>query len=85
MYAITEFIGFSAALLTTASFIPQAIKVYRTHQTADLSLGMFALFTLGVALWLVYGMLSHAFPVMIANMITLILAMYILIMKLRYG
>jgi MtN3 and saliva related transmembrane protein len=80
-----EWIGALAALLTTASFVPQAYKVYQTRQTGDLSLGMFALFAVGVALWLVYGIFHQSVPIMAANFITLLLASYILLMKLRYG
>lgn len=80
-----ELIGFTAALLTTISFVPQAWKVFRTRQTGDLSAGMFALFALGVGLWLVYGLFLESAPIIVANFITLILAGYILMMKLRYG
>ena len=78
-------IGLVAAILTTFSFIPQAYKVYKTQKTTDLSLGMFSLFTLGVLLWTIYGILLAAFPIILANTITFILALYILIMKIRYG
>lgn len=81
----SDSIGFIAALLTTFSFIPQAYKVYKTQKTTDLSLGMFSLFTLGVLLWTIYGILLAAFPIILANTITFILAFYILIMKIRYG
>ncbi len=81
----TEIIGFAAATLTTLSFIPQAWKVYRTRHTGDLSLGMFALFTLGVLLWLVYGILLRSPPIIVANFITMLLAAYILFMKLKNG
>lgn len=80
-----EWIGFAAAILTTSSFVPQAVKVYRTRQTGDLSLGMFLLFSLGVALWLVYGVIHQSLPIIAANFVTLALAMYILAMKLRHG
>jgi len=78
-------IGFIAAILTTFSFMPQAYKVYKTQKTTDLSLGMFSLFTLGVLLWTIYGILLAAFPIILANIVTFILAFYILIMKIRYG
>jgi MtN3 and saliva related transmembrane protein len=80
-----EWIGALAALLTTLSFVPQAYQVYHTRKTHDLSLGMFTLFALGVALWLVYGIFHRSVPIMAANFITLLLASYILLMKLRYG
>jgi MtN3 and saliva related transmembrane protein len=81
----TDWIGSSAAMLTTASFIPQVWKIWHTRHTADISLGMYALFTLGVALWLEYGILLDAWPVIVANAITLLLAGTVLAMKLKYG
>lgn len=80
-----EIIGSLAATLTTAAFIPQAWQVWRTRHTADISLGMYALFTTGVALWLGYGMLLNAWPIIIANFITLMLAGAVLLMKLKFG
>ena len=82
---LTEWIGFAAASLTTASFVPQAWLTFRTRDVRGISLGMYSVFTLGVALWLVYGLLLQAWPVVAANAITLVLAMSILVMKLRYG
>ena len=81
----TDWIGSAAATLTTTAFIPQAWKVWRTRHAADISLGMYALFTLGVALWLGYGILLAAWPIVIANSITLLLAGAVLIMKLKFG
>ncbi|MBU1777488.1 MAG: SemiSWEET transporter, partial [Gammaproteobacteria bacterium] len=69
-----DWIGSAAATLTTTAFIPQALKVWHTRHTADISLGMYAMFTLGVALWLAYGILLGAWPVVVANAITLLLA-----------
>ena len=82
---LTEWIGFAAASLTTASFVPQAWLTFRTRDVRGISLGMYSVFTLGVALWLAYGWLLQAWPVVAANAITLVLAMSILVMKLRYG
>lgn len=82
---ITDWIGSAAAALTTTSFIPQAWKVWRTRHTADISLSMYAMFTLGVALWLCYGTLIDSWPVIIANSITLLLAGTVLVMKLKFG
>ncbi|HEU0189239.1 MAG TPA: SemiSWEET transporter [Gallionella sp.] len=81
----TEWIGSAAAMLTTTSFIPQAWKVWHTRHTADISLSMYALFTLGVALWLCYGILLASWPIIIANCITLLLAGAVLVMKLKFG
>lgn len=81
----TDWIGSAAAALTTTAFIPQAWKIWCTRHTADISLGMYTLFTLGVALWLVYGALLESWPIAIANSITLLLAGAVLIMKLKFG
>ncbi len=81
---LIDLIGFIAATLTTASFLPQAIHTFQTKDVRGVSLGMYSAFTLGVALWLAYGVLLHAWPIVIANGITLVLAASILTMKLRY-
>ena len=78
-------LGYLAACLTTSAFIPQAFQVWRTQRTQDLSLGMYLVFTLGVLLWLVYGLVIGAWPVVAANAITLLLALFILAMKLKHG
>lgn len=79
-----ELIGYIAACLTTISFVPQAWLTFRTRDVRGISLGMYSAFTLGVALWLLYGVLLGAWPIVIANAITLALACAILAMKLRY-
>jgi MtN3 and saliva related transmembrane protein len=80
----TELIGFVAATLTTASFIPQAWLTFKTKDVSGISLGMYSVFTGGVAAWLLYGLMLGAWPVVVANAVTLALASGILIMKLRY-
>ena len=82
--SLPDWIGSIAACLTTASFIPQAWHTFRTRDVRGISLGMYSLFTVGVALWLVYGVLLTAWPIIIANTITTSLALAILVMKLRY-
>jgi len=82
---LNSLIGFIAATLTTISFVPQVIKIWRSRSTHDVSLGMYALFTLGVAMWLAYGLLIHSWPVILANFITLLLAGTVLLMKLKFG
>ena len=82
---LNSIVGFMAAILTTFAFVPQVVKVWRTRSTSDISLGMYSLFTLGVSLWLVYGILIHAWPVILANSVTLVLAGSVLVMKLRFG
>jgi MtN3 and saliva related transmembrane protein len=79
-----DIIGYFAAFLTTFSFVPQALKTFRTRDVSGISLSMYSCFTLGVALWLVYGWLLAAWPIVIANSITLSLTLGILMMKLRY-
>ena len=81
---LTEFIGYVAACLTTLSFVPQAWHTFSTRDVRGISLGMYSAFTVGVALWLVYGLLLGAWPIVLANGITLVLAMAILAMKLRF-
>ncbi len=85
MDAIPSSIGFIAAILTTVAFVPQVRKVWCTRSAKDVSLGMYTLFTLGVALWLVYGILIHSWPVILANVVTLVLAGMVLAMKLKFG
>lgn len=82
---IHDWIGSAAAILTTTAFIPQVWQIWRTRHTADISLGMYSLFTLGVALWLTYGILLVSWPIIIANAVTLLLAGAVLVMKLRFG
>ncbi len=82
--AWSDWIGYLAAGLTTASFVPQAWLTFRSRDVSGISLGMYSVFTAGVALWLGYGLLAGAWPVVAANAITLVLALAILVMKLRY-
>ncbi|WP_416547270.1 SemiSWEET transporter [Limnohabitans sp. DCL3] len=81
---LIDWVGSLAAILTTASFVPQAWQTFRTRDVSGISLSMYSLFTLGVTLWLVYGILLVAWPIIIANSITTSLALMILVMKLRY-
>ncbi len=80
----TDLIGYLAASLTTLSFLPQALHTFRTRDVRGISLGMYTLFAAGVALWLVYGLLLGAWPIVAANAVTLALALAILVMKLRF-
>lgn len=79
-----ESLGYGAGLLTTMAFVPQVVQIYKTKSARDVSLAMFLLFTLGVALWLVYGVITKSFPVVAANGITLALSGVILYFKFRY-
>ncbi len=81
MFSLTEIIGYIAATLTTVSFVPQVILVYKTKDTDSISLSMFLIFSIGTFAWAMYGILLHQLPIIVANGITLILALYILYMK----
>jgi MtN3 and saliva related transmembrane protein len=81
---IFEMIGMAAGALTTISFLPQVIKTYKSRSARDLSLGMFLLFTLGVFLWTVYGLVIMKPAVYIANGVTLMLAASLLYAKFRF-
>lgn len=80
---MTDILGFAAAFLTTAAFVPQAMKVYKTQKTEDLSLGLFSMLFVGIFLWLIYGLMIGSSPVIAANAITLVLVAYILKKKIR--
>jgi MtN3 and saliva related transmembrane protein len=81
---LIDLFGYFAAILTTVSFIPQVWHTFRTRDVRGISLTMYSVFTLGVACWLGYGLMLRAWPIVVANLITLILASTILAMKLRY-
>ena len=81
---LADLIGSLAACLTTVSFVPQAWLTFRTRDVSGVSLMMYSVFTAGVALWLAYGVLLRSWPMVIANAITLVLALMILAMKLVY-
>ncbi len=80
-----EWLGSIAATLTTVSFVPQAVRALRTRNTRGISLLMYAVFTLGIAFWLAYGWMLQAWPIVVANAITLALSGAILALKLRFG
>ncbi len=82
--SLIETIGFIAALLTTAAFVPQTLHSLRTRDLDGVSLSMYVIFTAGVACWLVYGLLIESWPVIIANAITVVLAGMILVLKIRH-
>jgi MtN3 and saliva related transmembrane protein len=75
-------IGFLAATLTTVSFVPQVIKIWKTNDTEAISLEMFLLFSLGVIVWLIYGILRNDIVIILANVITLSMSLYILSKKI---
>ena len=80
----TSLVGTIAAVFTTVAFIPQAYHSYKTRDLSGVSLPMYSIFTLGVALWLTYGWLLADWPLIISNAITLALSLLILILKLKH-
>ena len=82
---LREWVGLAAGLLTTLSFVPQVRRTRRTGQARDFSLPMLVMFVAGVALWLGYGVMLGSASVVLANMVTLVLVGYILVVKLRHG
>ena len=82
--SLAEILGLTAGTMTTVSFLPQVIKTWKSQSAKDLSLVMFLLFTSGIALWLVYGILINDLPVIVSNVVTLVLAGTILFFKLRF-
>ncbi|MGZ3874002.1 MAG: SemiSWEET transporter [Mucilaginibacter sp.] len=81
---IVTVIGLLAAFGTTVSFLPQAVKTIRTKNTSGISLSMYALFTAGTLLWLIYGLMAGSLPVTMANAVTFIFASIILVYKIIY-
>jgi MtN3 and saliva related transmembrane protein len=80
---LADYIAIVAAALSTTSFLPQALQVLRTRETRAISLVMYSMFTAGVGLWGVYGLITAQWTILIANGITLVLASTILSMKVR--
>ena len=83
--SVIQLIGLIAGMCTTIAFLPQVIKTWKSRSAKDLSLGMFSIFSTGVALWLVYGFLMQDLPVIAANLLTLMLASTLLVFKLKYN
>jgi len=81
----TELIGYLAASVTTLSFVPQALKTIRTRDTYAISSGMYATFSVGVALWFAYGVTLGSWPIILSNGITFVLAATILALKIQHG
>ncbi len=84
MLSATDLIGFLAAIFTTLAFIPQALHSWKTRDLSGVSLSMYGMFAVGVALWLVYGILLGAWPIVVANAITLALAVVVLVLKVKH-
>lgn len=82
---IALILGMVAGFLTTASFVPQVWRTWRTRSAEDISCGMLLLFLLGLSLWLLYGILLTSIPIMLANTVTIALVIVLIVMKLRYS
>lgn len=80
-----EWAGYMAATMTTLAFVPQAMKTIRTKDTRSISLGMYVVFTAGIAMWLVYGIALDSMPMILSNIVTFILSATILGLKLKHG
>ena len=80
-----EFFGYFAAFLTTAAFLPQLIKTLKTKKAEDVSLVTLIMFICGVCSWIIYGYKISSIPILIANLVTFILNMFILIFKIYYS
>lgn len=79
---LVDYVGSIAATCTTLAFIPQAVHSYKTRDLSGISLPMYSIFTAGVAMWLVYGLLKQDWPIIIANTITVALSAMILVLKI---
>lgn len=79
-----EMLGFAAGFLTTVAFIPQVVKIWRSKSARDVSLPAFATFTVGIGVWIAYGVLKNDPPIIVWNVVTLALAAAILAMKVKY-
>lgn len=79
---LVDYVGSIAATCTTLAFIPQAIHSYKTRDLSGISLPMYSIFTAGVAMWLVYGLLKQDWPIIIANTITVALSAMMLVLKI---
>ena len=84
MNPMIDGIGLIAGLLTTTAFIPQVWKIYRTKSGKDISARMFSLFSAGLVLWLIYGILLRSMPLILSNVVTLVLSLTIIVLKIRY-
>ena len=81
---IADTLGFAAGFLTTLAFVPQVLKIWRSKSAGDVSLPAFATFTVGIGIWIVYGIVKHDMPIVLWNVVTLALSAAILAMKVKY-
>ena len=83
--SIVSLIGIAAAICTTVSFVPQVLKTIKTGQTKDISLSMYLIFTTGIVLWLIYGIMIRDLPIILANTVTVVLTFIVVVLKIRNG
>jgi MtN3 and saliva related transmembrane protein len=83
--SMVEIFGSIGAACTTLSFVPQVLKIWKTRSAKDVSLPMYLMFIVGIICWLVYGLMLNAWPIIIANVVTIVLALAVVVMKLRWG
>lgn len=81
---LSDLFGFAAATLTTASFAPQLVRIWRLKHAEGISVVTFSMFAVGILFWLVYGILQRAWPIIIANVLTLGLAIGIVVLTMRF-
>lgn len=81
----SDLLGYLAGTLTTAALVPQVWRTFRTKDVSGISLRMYTIFTIGIAVWLAYGFLLREMPMLVANSVSLVLACAVLAMKLKYG
>ena len=79
-----DIIGLVAAALTTGSFVPQVVRLWRTRDAEGISLVTFAVFSVGVVLWLIYGVMVHSWPVILSNAVTIVLTIAIVVLTMRF-
>lgn len=82
---LEDLLGYTAATLTTVAFVPQVWRCFRTKDVSGISLRMYTIFTLGIAVWLAYGIVLRQPPMMVANSLSLVLACAVLAMRVRYA
>lgn len=82
---LEDLLGYTAATLTTVAFVPQAWRCFRTKDVSGISLRMYTIFTLGIAVWLAYGIVLRQPPMMVSNSLSLVLACAVLAMRVRYA
>ena len=81
----TTILGYVAGAVTTTSLVPQVMKIWKTKSARDVSLGMFLIFSIGISLWIAYGVFLHSMPIIVANAVSLLLGFIVLGLKLKFN